>query len=66
MASFDVKSLFTDVPIERPLRATEGSLGSTNDEDLPSNNDDFMELVSVCIRYSCFAFGNQEYMGIDM
>ena len=61
MMSFDVKSLFTNVPIEGALRATERTISSISDEDLPINKNDFMELVSMCVRYNCFIFENQEY-----
>ena len=62
MASFDVKSLFTNVPTEGALEATKRALNHINEEDLPINKKHYMELVSICVNFNCFMFENQEYV----
>ena len=61
MASFDVKSLFTNVPLNGALEATKRLLNNIEDDELPVEKDNYMELVTLCVKYNCFAFGDQEY-----
>lgn len=61
LASFDVKALFTNVPVDGALRAVEKAINNINDEDLPVPRCDYMKLVSMCIRFGAFVFNDQEY-----
>ena len=61
LVSFDVKSLFTNVPIDEALRATSRAVDGMTDEQLPLPRDDYMELIGLCVRFGPFEFMGQEY-----
>ncbi len=62
MASFDVKSLFTNVPVDGAMEAVRKVVESVSDSDLPIKKTDYVKLVSLCAKYGCFAFGEKEYV----
>ena len=61
MISFDVKSLFSNVPIDGAIRAMEEVLVKITDSDLPVNKRDYVSLVKTCVKFGSFSFNNSEY-----
>ena len=62
LASFDVKSLFTNVPVNDALDAIEKVVKSIADEDLPLPKEDYLKLVELCMNFGCFSFNKEEYV----
>ena len=62
LASFDVKSLFTNVPVEGAIKAMERALDHVRDEDLPLPRADFVKMVSLCVNFGVFTFNGEEYV----
>lgn len=61
MASFDVKALFTNVPIDSAIKAIKRAIQDMDEDDLPVKKADFVKLVSLCINFSPFEFNGEEY-----
>ena len=61
LVSFDVKSLFTNVPIDEAVRATSRAVDGMTDEQLPLPRDDYVKLIDLCVRFGPFEFMGQEY-----
>ena len=61
LVSFDVKSLFTNVPIDGAISAVKKVIERTNEKELPINKNDYMKLVEMCMRFGSFSFNNCEY-----
>ena len=63
MISFDVTSLFTNVPIEEAVGVIRDKL--REDEELvkrtPLSRDRVAELLSVCLKSTYFSFGGEFY-----
>ena len=59
LASFDVVSLFTNVPREKAMDVLKSIL--TVNDDLPLPLDDFLELIDLCISNCCFSFNNNYF-----
>ena len=62
MASFDIKSLFTNVPVEGAISAVKKAVEDVNDSDLCLNKVDYLELVQLCVNFGAFVFEGQEYV----
>ena len=62
MVSFDVKALFTNVPIDGAMRAVQRVVDGINEEDLPLPKSDFMKLISLCTIFCPFIYNKQEYL----
>ena len=62
MASFDVKSLFTNVPVEGAMQAVTRALENVEDDELPVPKEEYIQLVSLCVRFGAFTFGDEEYV----
>ena len=60
LASFDVKSLFTNVPIDGAIAAVRRAVDILDDDDLPLPKDDFIKLIELCVRYGVFKFNGDE------
>lgn len=60
MVSFDVKSLFTKVPVDDTLEIINNYL-ENNDLELPVDNNIFMGLLKLCLKYNYFGFDNEFY-----
>ena len=60
-ASFDVKSLFTNVPVEGAMNAVNKALESFSDSDLCVRKADYVEPVNLCVNFGAFVFDGQEY-----
>ena len=58
MASYDVKSLFTNVSVDGAMTAVRRVLQGLNDDQLPLPKEDFISLVHLCV-----CFGSFEYNG---
>ena len=61
IASFDVKSLFTNVPVDEAIQAIKKVIEKTNDNDLPLPKDDYLNLVELCMKFGCFTYNGEEY-----
>ena len=64
MVSFDVASLFTNVPIEETLIFLDQYL-ECNDLDLPFTNQVFLELIKLCVETCHFSFNDCYYSQIS-
>ena len=62
VASFDVKSLFTNVPVSEALKAIGKVVEFMNEDELPLPKNDFLELVSLCMEFACFSYNIEEYV----
>ena len=61
LASFDVKALFTNVPIEGALKAIEKALSGVPNDALPLPKMDYLALVKLCLKFNPFMFNQEEY-----
>ena len=61
LASFDVKSLFTNVPNEGAMEALEEALDSAEDKELPLPQADFISAVSLCTNFGSLEFNGEEF-----
>ena len=62
IASFDVKALFTNVPVEGALDAIKKVIDSMDDADLPLPKADYIKMVTLCMKFGYFSFDGQEYV----
>ena len=60
LVSFDVESLFTNVPIPEALSAVKEALALKNIE-LPLPMTQFVDLIELCVKYNSFTFEGKEY-----
>ena len=65
MASFDVKSLFTNVPSDGAITAMKEILEETNDVELPLPRADFIVAVSMCVNFGSLEFNGEEFHQFD-
>jgi hypothetical protein len=67
LVSFDVVSLFTNVPVEEVLRVIKNKLcmDSTVSDRSPLQVDDVMELLEVCMKTTYFQFEDKFYQQND-
>lgn len=63
LVSFDVTSLFTEVPVNEALDAVRTAIASTNVE-LPLPEGDFIQLVELCVRFNLFEYDGDEFRQI--
>ena len=61
MASFDVKALYTNVPVNGAIGAVSEAIQRMSDNDLPVPKSDFIKLVSLCINFGPFVFNEEEF-----
>ena len=61
LASFDVKALFTNVPIDGAVDAIEKVLANIPRDSLPLPKKDYLALVKLCLNFDPFVFNNEEY-----
>ncbi|XP_045108045.1 uncharacterized protein LOC123502840 [Portunus trituberculatus] len=62
MASFDVKALFTNVPVVGAMKAVQKVIESVSESELPVNKTDYIKLVSLCVKFGCFTFDDEEFV----
>ena len=65
LVSFDVKSLFTNVPIQGAIEAIKRALDANPDTQLPVPKQDFIRLVRLCVEFGAFEFEGMEYKPIN-
>ena len=61
IVSFDVKSLFTNVPVDGAIEAVRTVITNMEEENLPLPKRDYMKLISLCVKFGPFTFNGQEY-----
>ena len=65
MVSFDVRALFTNVPVDGAMAAASRTLTNASDEDLPVLKEDLLKLVSLRVSFNGFTFEDNEYQQIN-
>ena len=65
LASFDVKVLFTYVPIEGAMQAVSTVLDQNLDITLPVSREDFVRLVRLCVEFEALEVEGTEFNQID-
>ena len=62
LASFDVKSLFTNVPVDGAIQAIRKVVDIIDERNLPVPKSQYLELISLCMSFNSFVFDGQEYV----
>ena len=62
LANFDVKSSFTNLPVNDALDVIEEVVKSIAGEDLPLPKEDYLKLVELSMNFDCFSFNKEEYV----
>ena len=65
LASFDVKSLFTNVPLQGAMEAVKRALDKNPTVTLPVPKADFVSLVQLCVEFGALEFDGCEFKQID-
>ena len=60
LVSFDVKSLFTSVPLQLALRCTETAIQQSTVK-LPLPTEDIMDLLNICLTSTYFQYNGKHY-----
>ena len=60
LVSFDVKSLFTSIPLQLALDCTETAINNSTIE-LPLPTDDVMDLLNLCLTSTYFQYNGTHY-----
>ena len=60
LVSFDVKSLFTNIPLQLALDCTENAIKNSTVE-LPLPTDDIMDLINLCLTSPYFQYNGKYY-----
>ena len=60
LVSFDVKSLFTSIPLQLALECTENAIKNSTVE-LPLPTDDIMDLLNLCLTLTYFQYNGKHY-----
>ena len=61
LASLDIKSLFTNIPVDGALQVIKEVVESMNENELPLPKQDYIEAVALCMRFNGFRFEDKEY-----
>ena len=61
LASFDVKSLFTNVSVDCALEAIKSVVANIDLDLLPLPKDDYLKLIAMCLNFGGFQFDSDEY-----
>ena len=64
LASFDVKALFTSVPVKDAMVAIRESIQNVAPNNFPIPKSHFLELVELCLNFQAFTFHDDEYSQI--
>ena len=62
LASFDVKSLFTNVLVDDALRVIKSVVDRMDADQLPIAKSDYFKLVTLCMKFGGFVFDSCEYV----
>ena len=65
MASFDVKALFTNVPVKGAMQAIGRAIKDIPTEEFPVPKSHFMKLVEFCLDFQAFAFNDEEFAQVN-
>ena len=60
LVSFDVKSLFTSIPLQLALQCTETAILQSTDP-LPLPTEDIMDLLNLCLTSTYFQYNGKHY-----
>ncbi|PFX21428.1 D-galactoside-specific lectin [Stylophora pistillata] len=60
LVSFDLKSLFTSIPLQLALQCTETAIRQSTDP-LPLPTDDIMDLLNICLTSTYFQYNGKHY-----
>ena len=60
LVSFDVKSLFTSIPLQLALQCTETAIQQSTDA-LPLPTEDIMDLLNLCLTSTYFQYNGKHY-----
>ena len=60
LVSFDVKSLFTSIPLQLALKCTENAILQSTDP-LPLPTEDIMDLLNLCLTSTYFQYNGKHY-----
>ena len=61
MVSFDVKSLFTNVPTNAALAAINETVQQVDEEKLPLPKQDYLQALHLCVNFNVFEFQGNEF-----
>ena len=62
LASFDVKALFTNVPVDNALKVLKEVVNRMDPNQLPLAKSDYLNLLSMCMKFGGFIFNTEEYI----
>ena len=65
MASFDVKALFTNVPVKGAMKAIELALSGISSDEFPVPKSDILKLVELCLDFQAFIYGGEEFAQVN-
>ncbi|XP_063605001.1 vacuolar protein sorting-associated protein 4B-like [Penaeus indicus] len=60
LVTFDVKMLFTDVPIDGAIEAAKRTLTGMDEDELPLPRDDYVALIRLCVEFGPFEFRGRD------
>ena len=61
MASFDVRALFTNVPVKGAMQAIELAVKNIPTEELPLPRAHYLQLIELCLGFQVFSYGEDEF-----
>ena len=64
LASFDVKALFTSVPVEKAIIAIKKAIQNSPDVNFPVPKSHFIQLVELCLDFQVFSLNGEEFQQI--
>ena len=64
LASFDVKALFTSVPVGDAIKAIKRAIQGAPPSSLPVPKTHFLKLVELCLDFQTFSFSDEEFSQI--
>ena len=62
LASFDVKALFINVPVDGAVKVIKEVVNNIDADQLPLKKTDYLKLIAMCMKFEGFMFGSQEYI----
>ena len=65
LASFDIKSLFTNIPLDETIQICTDQIFATNTTFMNLNKKEFHNLLSLSVKDSVFLFNDKYYKQVD-
>ena len=62
LASFDVKSLFTNVSVDGAFKVIKSVVNGMDPDQLPVAKSQYLKLLSMCMNFGGFSFNSEEYI----